>query len=188
MHSGRVLPHGLGTVELVVVLLLVLDVLTMVDVVEQPFVHASQQCAQRLGVPPCAAHRAALASMRQPVLPLRSVQQATAPGCPHVERAAHRRTSLRHPDGRRPSRLRTRTTSRAHRTYAPWLAAPAQSHMPSTAARAARTACVSVQLAIAPDGINPSATIASSADARGIVRRLLPEPHAINPSPPRIPH
>jgi hypothetical protein len=69
LHSGRVWPHGVGTVELVVVVMLVLVVVTLVDVVAQATVHASQQCGQELGVPPRAAHRAALVSTRQCALP-----------------------------------------------------------------------------------------------------------------------
>jgi len=84
-------------------------------------VHASQQldAVPAQAVPPCggAVHRAAVAFVLQRVLPRALVrQQATKPGFPHVDRAAHRFTCPLQFRGSRSACARALTTPAAQLT------------------------------------------------------------------------
>jgi hypothetical protein len=87
----------------------------VVVLVGTPPPHVSQQLPSAPVVPPRPAHEPASRLIRQRNEPLRSMQQDTAPGFPHVDFAAHRLTALRHCD-RRPASARVRAMPIAHRT------------------------------------------------------------------------
>jgi len=98
----------------------VLVVVELVDVVAQPpGPHASQQLGNALGQPPRSRQRAALDDRRHVVLLPCVRQHATAPGRPHVERAAHWRTPFRHCGRSVRAPIAASATVRAQLTYWP---------------------------------------------------------------------
>src|SRR5262249_18652111 len=74
-------------------------------------------------------------------------QQATDPELPQVEMTTHRRTVARQAAGSAPAFAARRITPIAHRRYARWLGALAQSHAPTISALTAATAWRSVHVA-----------------------------------------
>jgi hypothetical protein len=94
--------------------LVVVDVVVVVVVVDAP--HASQQLVDASIVPPRAAQRPASRAIAQRGTPFRTRQQATAPGRPHVDFAAHRRTVPRHSGRSAFESTRVRATPAAHAT------------------------------------------------------------------------
>jgi hypothetical protein len=110
-------------------------------VVDAP--HASQQLVDASTVPPRAPQRPASRAMAQRGTPSARDSRSTAPGLPHVDLAAHRRTMPRH-SGRSAfeSDPRPRDAGRA-RDVSPCCAAPRKSHVVATSARAATTAASS---------------------------------------------
>jgi hypothetical protein len=127
--DGEVVVDDIEVVDVVVVDEVVVDEVVVVDVVvdvvvvgatQPPASHASQQLgtAPTHALPPFGARQAsALRLVAQRVTPRRFVrQQVTAPGRPHVERAAQRRTSRRQAFGRRPAATRASAIVLAHRT------------------------------------------------------------------------
>jgi hypothetical protein len=97
------------------------DVLVVVDVdvvvvvvVDAP--HASQQLVDASTVPSRAAQCPASRAIAQRGTPFRTRQQATAPGLPHVDFAAHRRTVPRHSGRSAFESTRVRATPAAHAT------------------------------------------------------------------------
>lgn len=108
---------------------------------------ASQQLANALAQPPPASHFAGVVALQRDVPSRRGKQQATIPGRPHDDCAAHFFTVPIQVFGNVPASTRDLSTAVAQRTYAPFDVAAAQSQAASTAARAPATAAASVHRA-----------------------------------------
>jgi hypothetical protein len=107
--------------EVVDVVVVVVDVVVVVGDTQPPDPHASQQLGTEPthALPPFGARQAsAVRFVAHRVTPRRFVRQhVTAPGRPHVERAAQRRTSRRQAAGRSPAATRASAIVVAHRTW-----------------------------------------------------------------------
>ena len=146
-------------------------VVVVVDVViaQPPLAQASQQLSNvpAHALPPRGAvHFSIWLLIAHDVWPPGRVrQQATPRGSPHRERAAHRRTAPAHVGFARTALA----AASAHCTYAPRLAAPAQSQAAATAARAWATSLRSGSVAgsqRACTAAGPSPRTSSTAAAR----------------------
>src|SRR5262245_18706498 len=145
LQNGMVPPQASAIVEVTVVVVVV--VVLVVGTTHPPAPHASQQLANTPthALPPSGAvHRPGSRFVLHRGLPPGRVrQQVTAPGLPHVERAAQRLTAPLQDIGSVPAVARALAIPAAHATYVPCGTVSLHVQSAATWMRASATACAS---------------------------------------------